>query len=257
MIETERMGAAFWIVLNRPDALNALHPDMIAAVNRALDEVRADTALRAIVLSGRGRAFSAGADLKYNQSVSGLPGGNTAFVRAVSELTLRLEEFELPVIAALNGLTVAGGLELALGCDLIVAATGAKLGDMHANYAMFPGGGASVRLTRRIGAPKAKTLMWWGESITADEALAMGLVDRVVPDDKLAEIVNGMVAKLAGKSPLVLRRMKAAINEGLELPLRAALRWERDLNELHGHSRDRAEGLLAFKEKRPPSFTGQ
>jgi enoyl-CoA hydratase len=257
MIETEKHGAAFWIILSRPDALNALHPDMIAAINRALDEVRADLELRAVVLSGRGRAFSAGADLKYNQSVSGLPGGNTAFVRAVSELTLRLEEFELPVIAALNGLAAAGGLELALGCDLIVAAASAKLGDMHANYALFPGGGASVRLARRIGAPNTKKLMWWGETIPANEALAMGLVDNVVPDEKLVETADGMVAKLAGKSPLVLRRMKAAINQGLELPLRAALRWERDLNELHGHSKDRAEGLLAFKEKRPPNFTGQ
>jgi enoyl-CoA hydratase len=257
MIETEKHGAAFWIILSRPDALNALHPDMIAAINRALDEVRADLELRAVVLSGRGRAFSAGADLKYNQSVSGLPGGNTPFVRAVSELTLRLEEFELPVIAALNGLAAAGGLELALGCDLIVAAASAKLGDMHANYALFPGGGASVRLARRIGAPNTKKLMWWGETIPANEALAMGLVDNVVPDEKLVETADGMVAKLAGKSPLVLRRMKAAINQGLELPLRAALRWERDLNELHGHSKDRAEGLLAFKEKRPPNFTGQ
>jgi enoyl-CoA hydratase len=257
MIETEKHGAAFWIILSRPDALNALHPDMIAAINRALDEVRADLELRAVVLSGRGRAFSAGADLKYNQSVSGLPGGNTAFVRAVSELTLRLEEFELPVIAALNGLAAAGGLELALGCDLIVAAASAKLGDMHSNYALFPGGGASVRLARRIGAPNTKKLMWWGETIPANEALAMGLVDNVVPDEKLVETADGMVAKLAGKSPLVLRRMKAAINQGLELPLRAALRWERDLNELHGHSKDRAEGLLAFKEKRPPNFTGQ
>jgi enoyl-CoA hydratase len=257
MIETERHGPALWIVLSRPDALNALHPDLIGAVNHALDGTRGDSGLRAIVLSGRGRAFSAGADLKYNQSVSGLPGGNTAFVRAVSELTLRLEEFELPVIAALNGLAAAGGLELALGCDLIVAGASAKLGDMHANYAMFPGGGASVRLARRIGAPNTKKLMWWGETISADEALAMGLVDSVVPDDKLAETVNGMVAKLAGKSPLVLRRMKAAINQGLDLPIRSALRWERDLNELHGHSKDRAEGLQAFREKRPPNFTGQ
>lgn len=257
MVEVEKQGAAFWIVLNRPDALNALHPDMVAAINRALDDTRGDVDLRAVVLSGRGRAFCAGADLKYNQSVAHLPGGNTAFVRAVSELTLRLEEFELPVIAALNGLTAAGGLELALGCDLIFAAASAKLGDMHANYALFPGGGASVRLARRIGAANTRKMMFWGEMQSAEEAQAMGLVDTVVADEKLTATVNEMVGKLANKSPLVLRRMKAAINQGLEIPLRAALRWERDLNELHSHSRDRAEGLLAFKEKRAPRFTGE
>ena len=250
-------GPALWIVLNRPEALNALHPDMIAAINQALDGARGAADLRAVVLSGRGRAFSAGADLKYNQSVAGLPGGNTAFVRAVSELTVRLEEFDLPVIGALNGLAAAGGLELALGCDLIVAAAGAKLGDMHANYAMFPGGGATARLARRIGASNTKKLMFFGTTVTAEEALAIGLVDMVAPDDRLIETVDAMTAKLADKSPLVLRRMKAAINQGLELPLRQALRWERDLNELHSHSKDRAEGLLAFKEKRPPQFTGQ
>src|SRR4051812_5536357 len=116
MIEFEKKGAAFWIVLNRPEQLNALHPEMIAAINRALDSTFDDPDLRAVILSGRGRAFCAGADLKYNQSVSGLPGGNLAFVKAVSELTIRLEEFALPVLGALNGLTAAGGLELALGC---------------------------------------------------------------------------------------------------------------------------------------------
>jgi enoyl-CoA hydratase/carnithine racemase len=257
MIEVENKGPALWIVLNRPDALNALHPEMIAGINGALESVHDMPHLRAVVLSGRGRAFSAGADLKYNQSVADLPGGNTAFVRAVSELTIRLEEFDLPVIGALNGLAVAGGLELALGCDLIVAAAGAKLGDMHANYALFPGGGASVRLARRIGAPLAKKLMFFGTSISAEEAQAIGLVDAVVPDDKLIETVDAMVAKLADKSPLVLRRIKAAVNQGLEVPLRHALRWERDLNELHSHSSDRTEGLNAFKEKRPPRFTGR
>lgn len=257
MIEVEKRGAGLWIFLNRPDTLNALHPDMLAAINRALDGACNDAGLRAIVLTGRGRAFCAGADLKYNQSVSGQPGGNLAFVKAVSELTIRLEEFALPVIAALNGVTVAGGLELALGCDLIVAAEGAKLGDLHANYALFPGGGASVRLARRIGAPKAKQLMFWGESLPAREAQAIGLADIVVADLDLITSVDAMIAKLASKSPLVLRRMKAAINRSAELPGRLALEWERDLNELHSHSHDRAEGLLAFKEKRPPRFTGR
>jgi enoyl-CoA hydratase/carnithine racemase len=257
MIEVERRGAGLWIFLNRPEVLNALHPDMIAAIVQTLDAAAADTDLRAIVLSGRRRAFCAGADLKYNQTVSGKPGGNVAFVRAVSELTVRLEDFPLPAIAAINGTAVAGGLELALGCDLMIAAARAKLGDMHANYSMFPGGGASVRLTRRIGAAQAKRLMLWGETISAPQALEIGLVDMVANDSELQTTIDDLVSRLVDKSPLVLRRMKSAINRASEMNTRLALEWERDTNELHSHSHDRAEGLLAFSEKRKPQFLGR
>jgi enoyl-CoA hydratase/carnithine racemase len=243
--------------MNRPEVLNALHPDMSAAINRALDAAANDTDLRAILLSGRGRAFCAGADLKYNQSVSGKPGGNFAFVRAVSELTVRLEDFPLPALAVINGTAVAGGLELALGCDLIIAAEDAKLGDMHAKYSMFPGGGASVRLTRRIGAAQAKRLMLWGETIAASQAHDIGLVDLVVNASELQTTVDDLVSRLVDKSPLVLRRMKSAINRASEMNTRLALEWERDMNELHGHSHDRAEGLRAFSEKRKPQFFGR
>ena len=257
MIEVEKRDAGLWIFLNRPDVLNAIHPDMIAVINEVLDAAAADNALRAIVLSGRGRAFCAGADMKYNQSVSGQPGGNVAFVRAVSELTIRIENFSLPVLAAINGTAVAGGLELALGCDFIVAADSAKLGDMHSNYALFPGGGASVRLTRRIGTAQAKRLMLWGETIAAPQAAGIGLVDMVVDAAELERAVDGLVSKLRDKSPLVLRRMKSAINRAGELNGRLALEWERDINELHSHSHDRAEGLQAFSEKRKPKFLGR
>jgi len=257
MIEIEKRGGGLWIFMNRPDVLNALHPAMIAAINQALDVAADENDLRAIVLSGRGRAFCAGADMKYNQSVSGLPGGNTAFVRAVSELTIRLEAFPMPVLAAINGATVAGGLELALGCDLVIAASGATLGDMHANYSLFPGGGASVRLTRRIGAPQAKRLMFWGETIAATRAQEIGLVDMVVADEQLQGAINDLVSKLADKSPLVLRRLKSAINRADEMNARLALEWERETNELHSHSHDRAEGLQAFNEKRKPNFLGR
>lgn len=257
MIEVEKRGAGLWIFMNRPDVLNALHPEMIAAINQALDDAARQVDLRAIVLSGRGRAFCAGADLKYNKSLSERPGGNTAFVRSVSELTIRLEEFPLPVLAAINGTAVAGGLELALGCDLIIAPSNAKLGDMHANYALFPGGGASVRLARRIGAPQAKRLMWWGETIPASQAQDIGLVDIVTDDTALQITVDGLISKLSDKSPLVLRRMKSAINRAGEINARLALEWERDTNELHSHSHDRAEGLKAFAEKRKPDFLGR
>ena len=257
MIDVEKRGAGLWIFLNRPDVLNALHPDMIAEIDQALDSVADDTDLRAVVLSGRGRAFCAGADMKYNESVSGQPGGNTVFVRAVCELTIRLEDFPLPVLAAINGTAVAGGLELALGCDLIAAAQSAKLGDMHANYALFPGGGASVRLARRIGVAQAKRLMFWGDVITAPQAADIGLVDMLFRDEELEAAIDKLVSRLAEKSPLVLRRTKSAINRAGELNTRLALEWERDINELHSHSADRSEGLLAFKEKRPPNFTGR
>ena len=254
---SEIRGNAMWITLNRPDALNAITPAVISGINAALDKAP-QAGARAVVLTGTGRAFCAGADLKFIRGESG--DDEAALSRFLDTILLvmnRLETFPMPVIAALNGLTLAGGLELMLCCDLVVAARSAKLGDAHANYGLLPGGGSSVRLPRKIGPTRAKYLLYTGEFVPAEQLVAAGLVNEVVDDDALIAATEALVAKLANKSPLVLRRMKALVDDGLEQPAAIALRQELLASEVHAYSHDMKEGLAAFEEKRKPSFTGK
>ena len=254
---SEIRGGAMWITLNRPDALNAITPAVVSGINAALDKAQLSD-VRAVVLTGTGRAFCAGADLKFVRGEAG--NDETALSRFLDTVLLvmnRLETFPMPVIASLNGLTLAGGLELTLCCDLVVAARSAKLGDAHANYGLLPGGGSPVRLPRKIGPTRAKYLLYTGEFVPAEQLVAAGLVNEVVDDEMLTPATEALVAKLANKSLLVLRRMKALVDDGLEQPSAIALRQELLASEVHAHSHDLKEGLAAFEEKRKPRFTGK
>ncbi len=244
------------LTLNRPAALNALTPALIDSLSTALSHGLDDGSVRAVVLTGAGHAFCAGADLKATERRSAVPRGNVAFIAAFGSLVQRIASYPRPVIAAVNGIAVAGGLELVLACDQVIAARSARLGDAHANYAMFPGAGATVRLPRRIGLARAKLLMFSGALWSAEEACRFGLVDQVVPDEDLLPAAHGLAALFASKSPLVIARMKEALGDSLDQPTEVGLRRERDLNELHALSADRREGLAAFREKRAPKFTG-
>jgi len=248
---------AVWITLNRPAALNSITPDMVAGINAALARAD-DPAIKAVVLQGTGRAFCAGADLKYVKSATqGDEAAAARFLDTVLDMMTRLENCPRPVIAAVNGLALAGGLELVLCCDLVIAARSAKIGDAHANFGLLPGGGSSVRLPRKIGPTRAKYLLFTGDFVPVDELVASGLVNEVVDDAELTAAVERLVAKLASKSSLVLRRMKALVADGLEQPKDIALRLELLASELHAHSHDMKEGLAAFEAKRKPSFTGR
>jgi enoyl-CoA hydratase/carnithine racemase len=152
---------------------------------------------------------------------------------------------------------LAGGIELVLCCDLVIAAESAKLGDAHANYGLIPGGGSSVRLPRKIGPNRAKYLMYTGEFLPAREFLAMGLVNEVVPDAELTSAVECVVEKLATKSPVGLARMKQLVDDGLNQPEETALRLELLAFDLHSTSEDMQEGLTAFEQKRTPQFKGR
>ncbi|WP_322045002.1 enoyl-CoA hydratase/isomerase family protein [Paraburkholderia sp. J67] len=259
---TEVRHGAMWITLNRPAAMNAISPDVVAGVGRALDEALARDDARVIVLTGAGRAFCAGADLKFVRGetqgqAQSQANGSAQFLGALLALLNRLERFPRPVIAAVNGLALAGGLELVLCCDLVLATQSARFGDAHANYGLLPGGGGSVRLPRRIGAARAKHLMFTGDFVAAEAMETAGLVNQVVEDGRLVEAVDALVAKIAAKSPLGISRMKTLVNDGLEQPVEVALRQELVMTALHEHSEDIAEGLAAFQEKRAPRFTGR
>ena len=238
---------------------NMLTTKMVEELERHIADLHRRRHVRAVVLTGQGdKAFCAGADLKFVRGEAG--DDETALSRFLDTVLLvmnRLETFPMPVIASLNGLTLAGGLELMLCCDLVVAARAAKLGDAHANYGLLPGGGSSVRLPRKIGPTRAKYLLYTGEFVPADQLVAAGLVNEVVDDSALITATEALVAKLANKSPLVLRRMKALVDDGLEQPAAIALRQELLASEVHACSHDMKEGLAAFEEKRKPRFTGK
>lgn len=253
----EIRNKAAWIILNRPTAMNALIPAVVSGIDAALNEVERHPEVHAVVLTGNGRAFSAGADLKFiRESSGGDPRALQNFIQLIFTVFNRLERFSRPVIAAVNGLALAGGLELVLCCDLVIAAESARLGDAHANYGLLPGGGGSVRLPRKVGPNHAKYLMYTGEFLPAREFLTMGLVNEVVPDAELSNAVERLVAKLASKSPLGLSRMKQLVDDGLNQPEETALRLELVAFDLHATSDDMQEGLAAFEEKRTPQFKG-
>ena len=255
----ERRGHGAWITLNRPDALNALDPATIAELGHAFTEAESDEQAHALVITGEGRAFCAGADLKFINTVRAEPemGAIRRFLEIVLALMNRVESFPKPVIAAVNGFALAGGLELVLCCDMVVAAESAKLGDAHSNYGLLPGGGSSIRLPRKIGPNRAKYLMLTGESLPAADWAAMGLVNRVVADAELHTVAKDIVERLAAKSPLGLRRMKSLVNDGLDGSQEKGLRRELQTFEAHWHSADIREGLAAFNEKRTPRYTGR
>lgn len=257
-ISSEIRDGAMWITINRPDAMNSLTPRVLSEMSRALDQAENTAGVHAVVLTGSGRAFCAGADLKYVQTqVDDSADGPKRFLSEVLAFMNRLESFPMPVIAAVNGLALAGGLELVLCCDLVIAVRSAKLGDAHANYGLLPGGGGSVRLPRKIGPTRAKYLLYTGEFMGAEELAAAGLVNLVVDDGDLLAAATKLVTTLTRKSPIGLRRMKALVDDGLAQPLESALRLELLASEVHAHSADMKEGLAAFNAKRTPVFTGR
>jgi enoyl-CoA hydratase/carnithine racemase len=255
-LQTSASDAVLTLTLNRPAALNSMTPDLVELLGAALSRGLEDASVRVVVLTGAGRGFCAGSDLKATEERSAIPRGNVAFIAAFGSLVQRIASYPKPVIAAVNGVAVAGGLELVLACDQVIAARSARLGDAHANYAMFPGAGSTVRLPRRIGLPKAKYLMFSGALWSADESLQAGLVDQVVADEDLLPAACRLADQFASKSPLVIARMKESLGDSLDHPPEIGLRRERNMNELHALSADRREGLAAFREKRAPKFTG-
>jgi enoyl-CoA hydratase/carnithine racemase len=249
----ERRGAAAWIRLTRPEKRNALDTAVLAGIAAGLDRAEAD-GTRAVVLTGSGQAFCAGADLSAVGGGLDNPAEIEQLLEDAGKLTLRIEAHPAPVIAAVNGAAVAGGLELVLACDLVVAAQSALLADGHAKWGLFPGAGSSVRLPRLIGTNRARQLLYTGAALSAQQMYEFGVVNQVVPDEELESAVDALCARLAAGSAAGLARMKRVINTAATMPVADGLALELVEAREHLRSPDVAEGLAAFAEHRRPRF---
>jgi enoyl-CoA hydratase len=249
-------GAIGRLVLNRPQQLNAISPGLLEDLGRVCDAVEGDATLKVVTLTGAGRAFCAGADLQALKSIVTDAERWATFIGLWHRVFDRIEALPVPVVAGVHGLALAGGLELTLVADLVVMEEGARIGDQHANFGLVAGGGGSQRLPRLIGARRAKELMLLGGWLGAGPALEWGLVNRVAPAGTLGAAVEEIAATLAGKSASAGRAVKTLVNRALDLPLEEGLAWERQVAGEHMRSRDAAEGLRAFAEKRTPVFDG-
>jgi len=245
------------ITLNRPKALNALNRALMAELNTAIDELVGEESVRAIVLTGAGeRAFAAGADIS---EFSAMPSASVAakFALRGQAVLDKIERLPKPVIAAINGFALGGGCELAMACDIRLAADTARLGQPEINLGIIPGYGGTQRLPRLVGKGTAKLLCLTGDHITAEEALRIGLVDRVVPAANLLTEAKALAAKLAGKAPVAVTAIKQAINVGTEGTLVDGLAFEAAQFGLVFDTEDRVEGVNAFLEKRNPTWQGK
>ena len=253
----EALGPVARLTLNRPRAMNSLNLALQDALLARLTEIAARDDLRVVILTGAGGAFCAGADLKEVLAGATLPPGEADFLERGAPMFSLLRNFPKPVIAALNGVTMAGGLELAMCADLIVAAESAVIGDAHANYGVYPGAGGAAILPRLIPLNMAMYLLFTGRTLSAAEMKALGLVCEVHPDAELAEAALALAGQIALKSPIALRRMKEVARASSDKSRDDALAHEQLMMRLHMRSADLQEGLAAFSEKRPPRFTGR
>ncbi|HWJ73983.1 MAG TPA: enoyl-CoA hydratase [Kaistia sp.] len=246
----ERQGAVGIIRLNRPKALNALSKQLVAELNQALDGFEADAEIGAVVLTGSDRAFAAGADILEMQPLSYVDLLANDFVAAWE----RLARITKPVVAAVAGFALGGGCELALMCDIVLAADTAKFGQPEITLGLMPGAGGTQRLARAVGKAKTMDMVLTGRMIDAAEAERIGIVSRVVPSAELMETALAVAERIAGLSQPSVRLAKEAVNRAFEGGLADGIRTERRLFHSLFATEDAREGMAAFTEKRPPQF---
>lgn len=253
----EALGPVVRLTLNRPTAMNALNLATLDALERRLGEIARDDEIRVVVLTGNGAAFCAGADLKEVLAGAHLAPGEADFLDRANAVFGALRALPKPVIAALNGVTMAGGLELAMCADIVVAAESATIADAHANFGVYPGAGGAAILPRLIPLNMAMYLLLTGKSLSATEMKACGLVCEVHPDAGLADAALALARHIAKKSPVALRRMKEVARAAADKSRDDALLHEQVMLRQHMRTFDFHEGLKAFAEKRAPQFQGR
>jgi enoyl-CoA hydratase/carnithine racemase len=251
----ERRHHVAYVTLNRPAALNALNVTLRQDLKQFFTTMQADSGVRLVVVTGAGRAFCAGADIKEWTEPTSIVEDRQERLRL--NFWDAMSHCEQPIIAAINGYALGGGCELAMCCDIRIASDRAQLGLTEVTLGIIPGGGGTQRLPRTIGRGKALELILTGKRIDAHEALRLGLVEQVVPHDQLMETVEELAHTITSRAPLAVKYAKEAIVRGLALPLEEGLKVEAELSILLRATEDRMEGARAFKEKRPPQFKGR
>ncbi|MDI3299271.1 MAG: enoyl-CoA hydratase-related protein [Bacillota bacterium] len=252
-VEVSREEPIAVLTLNRPEVLNALDFELMTELADRLEELDADPAVGCAVLTGRGRAFAAGADIG---EMAGL-GVVDLLDRQPFAVWRRIDRVRMPLVAAVNGYALGGGLELAMACDIILAAASARLGQPEIRLGIIPGAGGTQRLPRRIGRYRASEWILTGARYTAQEALEAGLVNRVLPDDQLLDAARELARTIASRPRQAVRAAKEALRASERLPLGEGLRLEQHLFQALFATADKEEGMRAFLEKREPRFTGR
>lgn len=255
-VKVEREENTLWIILNRPHRLNTFNDVLIEELGDMLNTAESDPSVKCVVIMGDGdRAFSAGADVSMFQKAT--PVKAEEFSRVGQKTFGKIEEMTKPVIAAINGYALGGGLELALACDFRIAAEHAELGSTEINLGLIPGWGGTQRLVRIVGLAKAKEMLMLGNRLKADEALRIGLVHKVVHFEKLRDEVREIAKKLSDGPPIAMKYAKHAANFGTQVPLEVGLRLEAALMALAFSTEDIKEGVEALFSKRKPEFKGK
>lgn len=241
-----------FITLNRPKALNALNTETLRELDEAVSAAGKDESVKAIVITGEGRAFVAGADISQMRDLTVQEGRDMTILG--QEVFTRIENLDKPVIAAVNGFALGGGCELAMACDIRVASDKAKFGQPEVNLGIIPGYGGTQRLPRLVGKGAAKYLIFTGEMISAEQAYRIGLADKVVPAEELMDSVVSMAKTIMSKAPISIKMAKHAINNGLNVDLKSGIAYEAEAYTTTFSTEDRIEGMSAFLEKRQAEF---
>lgn len=249
-------GSIGLITLSRPEAANAMSVQLLHELSDTLDQINGDPAVRVVLLTGAGeKAFCAGADLKERKGMSDRQVKQ--IVQLIGATVAKVETLAQPVIAVLNGVAFGGGLELALACDLRIAATHVKLGLTETSLGIIPGAGGTQRLPRLIGLGKAKELIYTARRLNAEDAKHYGIIEYVYEGHEVLEKAQQLALEMAKNAPLSLVQAKVAINQGVEVDLATGLKIESLAYSALIPTEDRLEGLLAFQEKRAPQYSGK